>query len=417
MLLIDITSVLIAMGLGQSLLFFLLAARQRSLPGRFWLCAFHLAASALMLAILINNVLKHQANPMLVAMLVMIFLSLGPLLLLYALSVTGKRLSLQSPQVWLHLTPWIALELMTAIGFLPVDPAPANETAWFIEHYQAPTGWGDNIEWLIIGAYLIAYMLRVTFILRRHVAMLKTQFSAIEHQSFEWLSRMVYALMIFLILFVALQTYASFFGDTSLILAPLIWAMAYLALVSFSVVNGLHQQQMHSDGGILLGSGDISREQNAALGMTNVVVANFSEAIGEDVAAVKYSKSTLTAAQATDIKHQLEALMASEHCFLENNLTLVALANSLAVSPHNLSQVLNESMQTSFYDYVNKLRVEEVARCLRDPAYCSQTVLEIAFASGFSSKTTFNTVFKRVTGLTPTSYRSNPPSYTFERAV
>jgi AraC-like DNA-binding protein len=128
------------------------------------------------------------------------------------------------------------------------------------------------------------------------------------------------------------------------------------------------------------------------------------------VATVKYGKSTLTQEQALEVKTQLEMLMASERCFLENDLTLAVLASRLTVSAHHLSQVLNESMRTSFYDYINELRVTEVTRCLKDPAYSTQTVLEIALDSGFSSKTTFNTVFKRVTGITPTAYRAQQAS-------
>jgi AraC-like DNA-binding protein len=97
--------------------------------------------------------------------------------------------------------------------------------------------------------------------------------------------------------------------------------------------------------------------------------------------------------------------------FLESDLTLAELARAVEASPHQVSQVLNQHRGVNFYDYVNRRRVEEVQRCLADPAYGGQTVLDIGLAAGFSSKSTFNAVFKRETGMTPQAYRSatRPP--------
>jgi len=73
------------------------------------------------------------------------------------------------------------------------------------------------------------------------------------------------------------------------------------------------------------------------------------------------------------------------------------LATRAGLSSHNLSQLLNEELRRTFFDYINSHRVEEVKRCLLDPAYERQTLLDIAMASGFSSKTAFNTADKRRT--------------------
>ena len=75
------------------------------------------------------------------------------------------------------------------------------------------------------------------------------------------------------------------------------------------------------------------------------------------------------------------------------------------LSPHNLSQLLNEEIGKSFFDYINAQRVEEVKRCLLDPAYGSQTILEIALAAGFSSKTAFNSAFREHASMTPSEFR------------
>jgi AraC-like DNA-binding protein len=60
----------------------------------------------------------------------------------------------------------------------------------------------------------------------------------------------------------------------------------------------------------------------------------------------------------------------------------------------------------SFFDYINALRVAEIQNMLRDPGNGKRTLLELAFAAGFSSKSTFNTSFKKISGLAPSVWRS-----------
>jgi AraC-like DNA-binding protein len=62
-------------------------------------------------------------------------------------------------------------------------------------------------------------------------------------------------------------------------------------------------------------------------------------------------------------------------------------------------------MKKNFYDLVNGYRVEEAKRLLLDPKNTNYTILSVGFEAGFNSKTTFNTVFKKFTGLTPTDFR------------
>ncbi len=120
---------------------------------------------------------------------------------------------------------------------------------------------------------------------------------------------------------------------------------------------------------------------------------------------VKYAKSALSDSQIAQYSELLGNAMQRDKFFLESDLTLAQLASSVALTPHQLSQVINLGLKSSFYDYVNALRAREASRCLLDPAYDSQTVIEIAFASGFASKSTFNSVFKRHFLLAPTEYR------------
>lgn len=72
-----------------------------------------------------------------------------------------------------------------------------------------------------------------------------------------------------------------------------------------------------------------------------------------------------------------------------------------------MSHLINAGLGENFYDFINKYRVEEVKRLMADPQKQNYNLLGIALEAGFKSKSTFNLIFKRFTGLTPTEYKKN----------
>lgn len=103
------------------------------------------------------------------------------------------------------------------------------------------------------------------------------------------------------------------------------------------------------------------------------------------------------------LKLQMEANL----FYLDSELTLRSLATELDIHPNNLSRLINDGLSKSFSDFVNEYRTEAVISKLNDPKYTNITLLGIAFDSGFNSKTTFNRVFKKVTGKTPAAYKAS----------
>lgn len=97
--------------------------------------------------------------------------------------------------------------------------------------------------------------------------------------------------------------------------------------------------------------------------------------------------------------------MQNERLYRETELTLQNLADAIGFHPYQVSQAINERMNKNFYELVNGCRVEEAKRLLLDPRNKNYTILSIGFEAGFNSKTTFNTIFKKFTGLTPTEYK------------
>lgn len=118
-------------------------------------------------------------------------------------------------------------------------------------------------------------------------------------------------------------------------------------------------------------------------------------------------KQGLSDSRIEEILVKVVEAMDREKLYQEPELTLQDLSTRLKFPSYQVSTAINEGMKKSFYDLVNGYRVEEAKRLLMNPKNRDYTILSVGFEAGFNSKTTFNTVFKKFTGLTPTSFRDN----------
>jgi len=107
------------------------------------------------------------------------------------------------------------------------------------------------------------------------------------------------------------------------------------------------------------------------------------------------------------LKEKLLSAMQDDELFLKSDLSLVELAEHIGTTDKKLSALLNHHVEESFYDFVNGYRVDLVKSRLLNPQYTTYSILGIALDSGFSSKASFNRVFKQVTGMSPSQYKSS----------
>jgi AraC-like DNA-binding protein len=107
----------------------------------------------------------------------------------------------------------------------------------------------------------------------------------------------------------------------------------------------------------------------------------------------------------TPLKIRLMTLMESEKVYLDEALNLPKLADKMDISTHDMSYLLNDGFGQSFFQFVNNYRVEEAKRLLMSEKHGHFNMLGIAYASGFSSKTTFNTTFKKLTQQSPSDFK------------
>jgi len=118
----------------------------------------------------------------------------------------------------------------------------------------------------------------------------------------------------------------------------------------------------------------------------------------------KYKKSGLTKSFSGELKDQLLDLLETKKIYKQNNLNLNALAEMLDTNRHNTSQIINEHFNMNFFELVNKFRIDEAVRMIKDDKYKDLNIIEIAYEVGYNNKVTFNKSFKKLHGVTPTQY-------------
>lgn len=116
----------------------------------------------------------------------------------------------------------------------------------------------------------------------------------------------------------------------------------------------------------------------------------------------KYKNSGMNDDLALALYEKLVKIMELEKPYLEPRLTLADLAKRIDASPNHLSQVINQKAGVNFHDFINKYRVEEFLKQSGQNKHYS--LLALALESGFNSKSSFNTIFKKQKGLSPSQY-------------
>jgi len=115
----------------------------------------------------------------------------------------------------------------------------------------------------------------------------------------------------------------------------------------------------------------------------------------------------LSGEQFEELSAKLNNLIYKDKIFLENELSLPDLSRKLGTSIHNTSYLINEMTGDNFFNFINKHRVEEAKQLLHSTKMGELNILGIAFASGFNSKTAFNTAFKKWAGVPPSTFAKN----------
>ncbi len=123
-------------------------------------------------------------------------------------------------------------------------------------------------------------------------------------------------------------------------------------------------------------------------------------------AAVRYENSTLKTEEAEHIYKDLITLLDKEKPYLKNDLKIQHLATQLGISTHHMSQAINAIGGQNYAELINNYRIQEAQRLLSDP-HNTEKILSVAFDVGYNNKATFNSTFKKITGMSPSDFRKN----------
>jgi AraC-like DNA-binding protein len=121
----------------------------------------------------------------------------------------------------------------------------------------------------------------------------------------------------------------------------------------------------------------------------------------------KYRYSGLNDNEKNYYRKKLISHMNDSKAYRNSLLSLKKLARQIEVPERQLSQIINETMNMSYYEFLNWYRIKECTKYLSDKEYAHKNILSIAYEAGFNSKSVFNSAFKKYTGITPKEFRKN----------
>jgi AraC-like DNA-binding protein len=293
------------------------------------------------------------------------FLLYGPIIYLYTQGIIYKDFKLSGRHL-LHLIPYMLLTglLLYLRDFTPItsEEIIKNDLPWQFYSISA-----------LMYAHFFVYLGLTYKSLWKYRKIIKNKYSQIDQINLDWLSFSLktFGLLTFISLihnFIALAENRSVFMVTLVLL--LIFIFYFVNKVIFKAL----------------------RQPEIFAGITQNETT-------------KYLGSTLTPGQIEEYEAQLLVLLNTEKPFLNPQVTLADLSEKLSVSTKHLSQVINQSLNKSFFDFINSYRIQEAQQILKESRDDKLTILEVMYEVGFNSKSSFNTAFKKETGQTPTEFR------------
>jgi AraC-like DNA-binding protein len=336
----------------------------------------------------------------------------GPLVYLYALAASDGTRRFRARDV-LHFLPLLVI----VVAGLPIYLMSGPEKAALYEGLQS-----DKVPVLIRildpTKYVsgLAYSAATVMYLRRHRRSIENSYSTTERVNLRWLARLtggvvsIWLLALLIDLAGLLPLHLARNGDAmvGLAIALLVYAIGYMGLRQPEIFHYNRSDDRTPaptppDTGPPVATPPSAPSDGRATTAADAAVSPSAERANARYE--RYERSGLSDVEARSLKAALLALMTRDRPYRDPELTLSALAELLDTTPHKLSEVLNTELSQTFYDFVNSYRVEDVRRRLAASDSKHLNVLTLAMDAGFASKSTFNQVFKKQTGHTPSTYR------------
>ena len=361
-------------GIQGLLLAFLLFTHKSNQPANLFLGIGCLTLSLELIFINIGNINLYKDYPHLIGIPFSLAFLYGPVFHLYVKLLSEKKNNFDKKNL-LHFIPFV----LSFIYYLPNYFISGIDKIHLMTLMENRELFDMNLINDAKAIHGTLYMIIVIAQVRIHNNRIKNSFSNIDKINLVWLRYFGLA-VVFMIFIVILEHIFEFIYNEKFLLDEILFISIAVLIYSIGYF-GLKQPEIFSQ------KNDDESEK--------------------EVEEEKYKKSGLAEETANKYLKDLENLMISNKPYLESNLTLQQLSNELNISTHNLSEVINSKLNQNYYDFVNSYRVEEFKKKLKEKDAQNYTILSLAFDCGFKSKSTFNTIFKKFTGQTPTEYKNS----------
>jgi AraC-like DNA-binding protein len=288
----------------------------------------------------------------------------GSLFYLYVRALVEERGF--RPRDGVHLAGFIVMLVLNGYVFVASDAQLQSLSARWIAGERAIGAWFDAPLFF----YSLCYVMVALVLVRRYRQRLREQRSDADRWSLRWIDAM-----------------AGF--QIAIWSVAVVQALVYLPVVNYGLLFGLVAAWVCMMGWF-------------SLSQPPPMVAKPATPSVQDE---RDPSAAIDTARFPEVESRLAQLMSGNApLYLEPALTIGQVAKRSGYPEYLVSAVINRRLGGSFCDYVNRLRVEAVRARLADPAE-SRTILDLAYACGFTSKSTFNAAFKRQVGDTPSNYR------------
>jgi AraC-like DNA-binding protein len=295
------------------------------------------------------------------------FLVIAPLLWFYIVELTGGRVRLSVANI-LHFIPFLTI-IFCSLTF--ASSLSENPLAKLFEKHPRLA---FAIFWMILVVQFSVYQYFIHKKWRSYQHAIKQEVSNTEDLSISWVR-------FFMAVFLVVN--ASFL-------------FSLFAVIHLDIMNGVWKSV-----GIILSLSIF------ALGYKGILQREIFYADKIDSPPSVESQPEDPGKPNDALIDRLTRFMEDEKPYLDSELSLSSLSKQIGLNRNQLSKLINDGIGDNFYDFINKYRVDEVKRLMTDPKKHNYNLLGIALEAGFKSKSTFNLIFKRFTGLTPTEYRKN----------
>ena len=305
------------------------------------------------------------------------------LMYVYTQSLVSKEQSFK-PKWLLHLLPTVIV-----YGFIiPLAILPYETKVDIGVHPSADVY--STVVFGIVIVFVTGYIVLILKLLNKHKVTIRNIFSYEENINLIWLKILAFLLIVLWVIISVLIVYFYYLDASQSTMLPediMILDMkgqsAFVAFVFFLSFFGIKQQIIYSH--------PSKEEKDLEEGPKNNSIS-------------RYEKSSLKKEDSVIYLKRLLEYMEREKPYLNGKLLLKELADELNISTNHLSQVINENLGKNFFDFVNAYRVDLVKQKMIDPSNKKFTIISLAYECGFNSKSSFNSIFKKHTGLTPSEF-------------